>query len=101
MKDDGNAKGETIEPDRIILLIDDIYDMLDSLGGEGDIFDRGKQARATLEDLGQSIENVDQRTKALADLDADTLLLRQILGWRRSEMSPPRRWPILLIFHYI
>lgn len=86
LKYDENAEGGTIKPDRIILLIDDIYDMLDSLGGEGDIFDRGKQARATLEDLGQSIENVDQRTKALADLDADTLLLRQILGWRRSEM---------------
>lgn len=83
-----------IRPDRIILLIDDIFDMLTSLNRPEDIFRLDGVTSDTVDFLthaaqcetldGSPLINTQETT--LAALDAEVSLLQYILSWRRSEM---------------
>lgn len=86
-------------PDRVILLVDDIFDMHDRLSGSGDIFDQQQAASSTLENLLSAASRAevsinfdvddpagDDKRRVLADLDAQTSALQRLLSWRRAEM---------------
>ena len=46
-----SGEGPGQKPKRLVLLIDDIYDMFDELNGEGDIFDSAMLAEMSEENL--------------------------------------------------
>lgn len=78
-----------VEPDRVILLIDDIYDLLDHLSSQGDIFDQETQSSWVLDSLRKAARvpsKAGERDRSLAALDSECTSLLRVLAWRRSEM---------------
>lgn len=84
------------KPSRIVLLIDDIYDMLRRLAGPGEIYPASKRASDTLDNLNsqikraygtsRSFKELRETEKALSSLDAQVGALKHLLYWRRAEM---------------
>lgn len=79
---------DTIEwrPSRVVILIDDIYDMYADLSRDGDVL--GREAR--VQKVPPFMKN-DQlgpaELAAISRLDADVSGLKTVLAWRRAEMT--------------
>ena len=83
-------------PKRVVLLIDDIFDMYTRLSAEGEVFDEeaeservmGRLRDALAESLGEgdAPRGLSEVEQALSQLDARVGILQRIIGWRRSEM---------------
>jgi len=92
-----SGEGPGQKPKRLVLLIDDIYDMFDELNGEGDIFDSAMLAEMSEENLIEAAVRAlpkDEKRlpgnsvagNSLFALDAEVSALQRLLAWRRAEM---------------